>query len=474
MNHHDIQSALQTALENEIHPDQIRLWPAVAQRLAVGKRPLSNQGDASMKTIFHRTALIVLAVIVGFALLFATPQGQAFAQSILQFFIRTPGDTLPMPSAEPVKWIDVTPDVPSATLTPVPAFALFAAECGDRNNPTCSVEQIRGKVNFTIKELGEVPGIQLNFIGTTGSPDSVNLLYKYQIDQNKPNILIISEERWTGQPIQGKSQIGASAVVEKVQIGSLTGEYYKGSFTTDGAGDAKWDANIGTETLRWLDGDTLYTVECWPDTPFGKTNMVAVAKSMTSESVAKTPMPMPTEQADYSGWNPHDTYPLSISQAEEQAGFKPLLPGILPETLSLVGAAYNADHKVVKVYYLLDQNAYGPSTDGFTLSQQIAPNPKNCDLCDITVGDYNKQKVDATYVVLVPKEANIEIVPIGALKGKYTQGVWSGTDCCGWVWDATVSAKTLRWWANGRAFELSYFGENFGKADMIRIAENSK
>lgn len=473
MKNDELKSALAAIAEQAAPSAEIDLWRKLQRHLETSES-IQKLGDASMKTTFPRTALILLAVIMGFALLFITPQGQAFAQSILQFFIRTPGDTLPMPSAEPVKWIDVTPDVPSATLTPVPASILFAAECGDRNTPTCSVEQIRGKVDFTIKELGQTPNIQLNFIGATGSPDSVHLLYKYQVDQNKPNILIISEDRWTGQPIEGKSLIGASAVVEKVRVGSLTGEYYKGSFTTDGAGDATWDANLGTETLRWLDGDTLYTMECWPETPFGKTNMVVLANSMTSEPVATTQMPMPTEQTDDTGWNPHDTYPLSVSQVEQQAGFKLSLPGKLPEIISLVGTAYNADHKVVTAFYLLDQNAYAPNTDGFTLSQQIAPDPKRCDLCDIVVGDYNTLKVDPTYVRLVPKDINIEIVQVGALKGKYTQGVWSGTDCCGWVWDDTVYSKTLRWWANGRAFELKYFGENFGKADMIKIAENLK
>jgi hypothetical protein len=34
--------------------------------------------------------------------------------------------------------------------------------------------------------------------------------------------------------------------------------------------------------------------------------------------------------------------------------------------------------------------------------------------------------------------------------------------------------QTLRWWENGKAFELTYFGEEIQKEDMIRIAESMK
>jgi hypothetical protein len=75
---------------------------------------------------------------------------------------------------------------------------------------------------------------------------------------------------------------------------------------------------------------------------------------------------------------------------------------------------------------------------------------------------------------MVPSDSDVEIVEIGAGTGKYIQGVWSGTDCCGWVWDSTPPMKTLRWWANGVAFEMVYLGENLEKADMVRIAESLK
>ena len=44
----------------------------------------------------RRAALAVLAIVAALALLLATPQGQAWAQSVLRFFTRAESDTLPV------------------------------------------------------------------------------------------------------------------------------------------------------------------------------------------------------------------------------------------------------------------------------------------------------------------------------------------------------------------------------------------
>jgi len=471
MDNKKIQSILQDALEEKIPSSQIELWPAVKASLVAGKHPLIQQGE-KMNTIkprrISRAALIALMIVVLLALAFITPQGRAFAQSILQFFIRSESDAIPVPTEEPVTWVDLTPGLPPATSTPLPAIASFADDCGDFPNPICSVEHIRGRVNFTVKELGIIPE-GLYFIGATGGPDSISLSYEFE---NHAGGIHIFEERWTGVAIQ----VGASAAVEKVQIGGLTGEYVRGTFIMyPGDPVATWDMNAGNEILRWVDDGTSYTMFAnLPDT-LEKEGMAALAESMTTESVAKLPMPV-SEPVDV--WNPKDTYNLSISEAEELAGFKLLLPTRLPEILSLVGASHDAEHNIIEVYYSLDQNLYGPTTEGILLRQQIAPDLDDCFLCDILIGDYNEFAEDAGnanyFKEIVPSAEDIETVQIGALTGQYVQGVWSGTDCCGWVWDPIPYRKNLRWWSNGMAFELSYFGMHIEKADMIKIAESLK
>ena len=475
MDNKNIRSILQDALEEKIPSSQVELWSAVKASLVAGRHPLIQQGEKMNTTKprrISRAAFITLMIVVPMALAFITPQGRAFAQSILQFFIRTEGDAIPMPTEEPVTWVDVTPGIPSATTTPLPAFAIFADECGDFGSPICTVEQIRSKVDFTVREPGKIPE-GLYFVGATGGPDSISLTYYFE---DLSGSLHITIERWTGAPSPQTDLIGASAIVEEVHIGGLTGEYFKGIFVSESEDNvAHWDPNFfGIETLRWVDDGISYTIQySHPSMPLDKEGMVTLAESMTTEPITKLPMPVSTE--DPYLWDPSDTYNLSVSEAEQQAGFKLLLPARLPETLSLVGASYDAEHNIVAAFYLLDQNLYGPTTEGITLRQQTAPDPTDCFLCDILMGDYNNvEEGNPDYIMLVPPDANLETVQIGAVTGKYIQGVWSGTDCCGWVWDPIPLAKTMRWWADGRAFEIIYFGENIEKADMIAIAESLK
>ncbi|MFN8384385.1 MAG: DUF4367 domain-containing protein [Anaerolineales bacterium] len=474
MDNKNIHSILQDALEEKIPSAQIELWPAVKASLVAKKHSLTQQGEKMNTTKPRRMAravLITLMIVVLLALAFITPQGRAFAQSILQFFVRTESDAIPVPTQEPVTWVDVTPNMPAVTKTPQPAIAIFANDCGDYGSPTCTVEQIRSKVDFTVKEPASIPE-GLYFVGATGGPDSIYLLYYYE---NQSGSLSVTVERWAGTPSPQTDIIGASAIVEEVNIDGLTGEYFKGIFVSESEGSvATWDPNFGVETLRWVDNGISYTMQySYPSAALEKEGMAALAESMTTEPVAKQPMPVPTE--DPYLWDPSNTYNLSVPQAEQQAGFKLLLPTRLPEIFSFIGASYDAEHGIVTAFYLLDQNLYGPTAEGITLRQQIAPDPANCFLCDISIGDYNAVKEgNPDYVMVVPANANLEIVQIGTATGKYIQGVWSGTDCCGWQWDPTPPAKTLRWWSDGMAFEMIYFGENIDKADMITIAESVK
>jgi hypothetical protein len=144
----------------------------------------------SIRTHRVRVALALTVVLI-FAGLLMSPQGRALAQNILQFFVRTDSDTLLVPT-EPVVWVEPRPSARQVTKTTLPAIAIFAAECGDFPNPTCSVEEIREKVDFTVQELHTIPE-RLYFMGATGGPDSIFLKYEFE---NHSGGLVIFEERW--------------------------------------------------------------------------------------------------------------------------------------------------------------------------------------------------------------------------------------------------------------------------------------
>lgn len=471
MDNKNIQSILQDALEEKLPSSQVELWPAVKASFVAEK--ILQQGEKMNTTQprrISRAAFITLTIVVLLALALITPQGRAFAQNILQFFIRTEGDAIPVPTSEPVNWVDLTPGVPSATKTPQPAMAIFANDCGDYGSPTCTVEQIRSKVDFTIKEPADIPD-GLYFIGASGGPDSIYLLYYYE---NQSGSLSVMVELWAGVPSPQTDLIGASATVEKVRIGNLTGEYFKGTFVyEDGDNTATWDPDFGIETLRWVDDGISYTMNySYPPTPLGKEGMVALAESMTLEPVAKLPMPVPTE--DPYLWDPREYWNLNISEAEQQAGFKLILPAKLPEILSLFAAQYDDKANIVGVYYRLEVPGMPPNSDGLVLRQQVAYTPSNCALCDILVEDSSAPMELDPLRMTVPPNSNLEIVQIGAVTGKYVEGGWHHPDGCCYAWDSEPYFKTLRWWVNGQAFELSYMGMDIEKEDMIKIAESIK
>jgi hypothetical protein len=466
MDKKNIQSILKDAVEHEVPSSQIDLLPHVKERLVAGT---VQQGEKMNSTNPRRIARVALATLTVFALLvvaFVTPQGRAFAQSVLQFFVRSEMDTIPVPTSDPIGWVDLTSTAPSPTRTP---FADFASECGDNGSPTCSIEQIRNMVDFTVKEPGYIPD-GLYFEGATGGPDSIYFNYS---SPDHSATLTIFVERWTGSLSPLTDLVGSSAVVEKVQVGHLSGEYYKGSFVyKDGQDVATWDPNFESETLRWVDGDASYKIVYGSQIPMRKEGMVVLAETMTLAPVSKPPMPT-MELASEANWDPREYWSLSVTQLEQQMGETLMLPTTLPEILLFLGAHYESETKVASVYYQLDQTLWGPNSNGLALSQQVIDSPE-CSLCDILVGDLNEMQKDNPNRMIVSPDANKDVVQIGTSEGTYVEGTWQGTDCCGWVWQSDPYLKFLRWRVGNRAFELSYMGNEIEKEDMIRIAESLK
>jgi hypothetical protein len=427
---------------------------------------------------FAATGLVLILVV---AMLALTPQGRAWAQEVIHFFTRATSDTMPVPTAAPLIWVNITPGVPAPTATP---RALFT-DCGDFNSPKCSVEQIRSKVDFPVRELGTVPQ-GMHFAGATGGSDRIVLFY----DNGEFTYgLTIVEEPWTGSSEMTKWEIGASAVVETVQIGSVTGEYVKGGFNTQlveapKIGDVKfdqvWDARVGLETLHWISDGIFFSMSTW-DNDFNnilldRDAFVALAAGLTTEPVStkqtyvpatETPVPVIT----YDG----DTYNLSVSQAENQAGFNVLEPGRLPDVLTFGGASYAPEQKIVRIFYI-EQPSGLSVTFGLRVSEELAPNTADCILCSTIRGDYGDFLTEKNSMV-IGAETVIETVQVGGFTGQYIEGKW-GPSNSGWAWLPYPEIKNLRWQAHGLAFELQYSGfwlNNeipISKADLITIAEN--
>jgi hypothetical protein len=225
---------------------------------------------ASRRRMVGLTTLAVLMVTLIFV---ATPQGYAIAQDILQFFTRTESDTFYQPTSD-LTFEDTTP---------------FHAECGTSIFPTCSVEQIRGMVEFEVKELGNIPD-GLYYVGATGGPEFIELKYGYE-NRFDGNLSVIVEAVGKPSPV-GTGIVAKSANVQPVQIGDLSGEYYTGILFQDENGNVSWQPDDPTSTLRWEDGGSTYTLSYYSTTiPLSKEELIALAETMTTDPVEKQPLP---------------------------------------------------------------------------------------------------------------------------------------------------------------------------------------
>ncbi len=300
---------------------------------------------------FRIALAAALAVLLVFMILLTTPQGLAWAQSTFRFFTRTVSNTLPNPNpTAEIFMVDVTPGVSSAP-EPTPTangqmLPLFSDECGSWSNPTCTVEQIRGMVNFEVKELARIPdGMRL--LGATGGPDEVWI--HYQRDDLMGGILL-SQGPWTDD-LAKAWKVALTATVESVPIGNTIGEYVKGSwFMSAVDAVATWDPTDG-QTLRWREKDMFYTmmVTGSPEDqgqPLDKNGMAALAAGPTTQPVVVAP----------------DTTRLKTAQeAEALAGFDVIQPDPLPDGYTFKYASYVPETGSVCLYFMNSSDEFWPS-----------------------------------------------------------------------------------------------------------------
>jgi hypothetical protein len=330
------------------------------------------------------------------------------------------------------------------------------------------VEQIRKMVKFTVKELGAIPE-PLHFIGATGGPDQVTLLYD---TQDHSGFIVLTQEPWTGSAAQKNwINIGPNAVVETVQIGSLSGEYVKGSFGyRSGETQATWNDNAGMQNLRWVDNGVFMTIErAGPDGQFDRDGLVAIAESLTTGPVSAvaTPLPSLTPTLTSVPETPEPAYQftLSIAEAAQKAGFSVQAPTYLPQDLTFAGASYDPATNFVGLSYHFNNP---DSMDGLMIREQLAPEGADCILCVFKVGVSADVWTD-TSASIVPKDTT-QAVMIGKAAGQYVEGMWEN----GWEWVPDPYTKRMRWQTGGMAYEFYYVGTEISKEDLITMAGSMK
>ena len=223
---------------------QPRPGPRFHQKMA--EQPWSRRRQrsfwAGMTPLRTASSLgLVLLLVVGVSLI--SPSWDTLAQRISQFFY---------PTAEEQISLEIDPD---EIKDPLARFDLSIAQA----------EELAG---FDIKIPATVPP-ELEFTGADYNETRAATILNYTTADGRL-VLRITQQR-PGPDYQG---IGPAALVEKVQIGALAGEYVAGGWMIPvpevesgidapigpATPQATWNAEVKLQTLRWSDAEFLYEI----------------------------------------------------------------------------------------------------------------------------------------------------------------------------------------------------------------------
>lgn len=438
-------------MPDESHVEQLleQIPPEPGPRL---DHRLSNApwtpGATARRRIFAlaTTGFLTLALLAAF-----TPQGLAFAQNILRFFVRADSEIQLAPTLVPV--IVGMPENPEPvpSLQPAERFP-FQETCGSLTFPTCSTEEIRALVSFPVKELATLPP-DWEFIGATGGPERITIVYR-----NPAGTLELS------QGLSGASQefvwpVGSVASVDIVSVGNITGEYVQGAWTDSGenTGATTWDASIPQRVLRWETGNIRYTLRFLP----GKSD-----KGLEPDKALLVNLAAQLGKVSPFALSPRPTPGTDTNVVAEQAGFPVTLPGWLPERFSLVNADFVPSQNTVCQYYA------HPGSENFA-NLVIIESTRLLSLQDILLPPqfYSGVQIDIPVYT--------ETVPLaGAKNGQalYASNGLNINTICGN--QNLTSNHALLWQSNGHNYIISamlnaYDGRSFlTRLEMRRVAES--
>ncbi len=214
------------------------------------------------RRLITATTFIALA----FALLVAvTPQGQAFAQSILQFFIRADQDSYPLQS-----W-QMTPPAQTSNESPF-KYSVQAAEALAGYDVLSPVEVPFGMVFFGAS-YDEKYHIVAQAFGQ--SADYLEFsLWQQPLEYYQP----CGDISHLCDNMLGGNLAGASADIQTVQIGNLTGEYVEGVWSLTDSGPV-WDPTPFAKTLRWKTDKAIFEL-VYNGLDLTRDDLVALAESI--------------------------------------------------------------------------------------------------------------------------------------------------------------------------------------------------
>jgi hypothetical protein len=266
----DLQSILTHLAEDKIPSKEFNLCPAVRSRVATDqpsfRKRLPKFAKGLQNTRMLPFALVVSLFVIGsVVILLATPQGRAWAQSILQFFTRAQSDALPVQTWQ----LTPQPTLALSTNSPDPANILEAK---------LSVKEVEAQSGFEVKEPSWLPE-HLSLVGATYDPQRSMVRIFYRLEESSG--LVLKEEFYARFDTCALcNQVGASASIETVQVGDEIGEYVQGVWKLTENGPI-WENDPYLQTLRWQTAGIAYELQYMgPPEVLTKEVMVSIANSL--------------------------------------------------------------------------------------------------------------------------------------------------------------------------------------------------
>lgn len=193
---------------------------------------------------------------------FLTPQGQALAQEMLQFFTRAENNELPVQS------FPLTPLPVSGTRTPNPASIIDA---------NLEITEVELQAGYDVFEPSWIPS-NLTFAGASiEDPIIVRIFYRYM----DTNGLVFRQEPVPGaKDCELCNMVGPEASVAEVAIGNTTGEYVEGVWKLTEQGPV-WESDPYLKTMRWqMNGMAFELLYMGPPDTLSMEDMIAIAESI--------------------------------------------------------------------------------------------------------------------------------------------------------------------------------------------------
>ncbi|MDQ3007657.1 MAG: hypothetical protein M3R47_20045 [Chloroflexota bacterium] len=327
-----IQDMLQDELEKEIPSADVHLWPAVKANLVAGTIHQGEKMNSINSPRIRRVALATLVVIVFLAVAFVTPQGRAFAQSILQFFTRAETNSFPEDVIEPNP-LELTAEPPASLIT------LREAEI---------------RAGFDVAELPMVPA-GFNYLGARMYRDAISL--EYEAQGGGGNLILMQSKDGFVQSEWDK--VPGDAIVP-VRIGNVDGEFAQGTFVVKaGETSATWNSSAPILRLRWLKDDIWFDLTKYGDVEvieyLDQAGMIELASRVTTNPFA-----------------------LTMEEVEKYAGYNVMEPVVIPEGMTFLGASFDPALKMASISI-----GYSESERIILVNQQPVDLVETCTLCGV-------------------------------------------------------------------------------------------